>query len=532
MTAELAVLDDSGAVHPKGEGEVLLRGDSVFDGYLDDPEATAEAFHEGWFRTGDFGRVESDGSLTLIGRLMEIINCGGEKIAPAEIEASIAKHPEVAESVVFGVSHPTLGEIGAAALVRMPGSAVTDDDVLDFLGKHLPLARLPRRLIFIKAIPRGPSGKIQRVHLPALLDEHDHGSRTQESDAENTLSQTENRLLRLWREVLPTAEIRRDSDFFMLGGDSLTATQLVLAVNDEFRIDMRLEEIFGAAKTSAKMASRIEGLVKKGPTGGNIDLPLAAIDEEFARLGYGSVNNATPHSRTGGGNRGQDSPFVFEKETGLRLIRPGFEIGQVRANSHGFRSPEVPLEKKPNTIRFAFLGDSVAFGGWAMAEEETWPFRMVEQLKIDHPGLTCDYINAAMPGCDIRHIDLLYRKSIAEFRPDIVVFMPGASHTAAAFARRKIGYSGVHYVHNKWFQGLRLFEWIEMNLVVLWRQVRALSDRGKLTFSASDLRELSRNFETELEALVTDGCESRMAVMSAAWFVEFRQRLPWLLHVD
>jgi hypothetical protein len=175
----------------------------------------------------------------------------------------------------------------------------------------------------------------------------------------------------------------------------------------------------------------------------------------------------------------------------------------VQANSQGYRSPEIPLEKPAGTIRLAFLGDSLAFGSWKGGNETTWPLQVLETLRAVHGGTSYDYINAGMPGNGIGQVTIQFRESISKFRPDVVALVPGASGSAADKARVKVGYSGIHYVPSRFARRSGLFAWIEKNLVVVLRQLRALSDRGKLKFEPHELRELSREFEDKLRDIVT-----------------------------
>src|ERR1700733_3393450 len=123
---EVAVMDDNGNLAGPGvTGEVVIKGPGVTAGYEANPAANAAAFTKGWFRTGDQGRIDSEGYLTLTGRLKEIINRGGEKIAPREIDETLLNHPAVAQAVAFAIPHLTLGEEVAAAVVARAGAAVT-----------------------------------------------------------------------------------------------------------------------------------------------------------------------------------------------------------------------------------------------------------------------------------------------------------------------------------------------------------------------------------------------------------------------
>ena len=158
---EISVMGDGGRLQSPGErGEVVIRGRSVIDGYVNNPEANSKSFTGGWFRTGDQGVIDADGYLTLIGRLKEMINRGGEKIAPREIDDVLLQHPAVAEAVAFGAPHPSLGEEVTAAVV-LKGQA-TEKELIAFARERLADYKVPRRLHIVDAIPRTATGKIQR----------------------------------------------------------------------------------------------------------------------------------------------------------------------------------------------------------------------------------------------------------------------------------------------------------------------------------------------------------------------------------
>jgi acyl-CoA synthetase (AMP-forming)/AMP-acid ligase II len=151
-------------------GEVVIQGPNVFSGYENNPEANASAFAAGWFRTGDQGFIDEDGYLTLTGRIKELINRGGEKIAPREIDEVLLAHPAVAEAVAFGTPHATWGEEVAAAVVLR--EAADDAAILAFCRERLADFKCPKRLYIVEAIPRTATGKIQRGAVArALLSE-------------------------------------------------------------------------------------------------------------------------------------------------------------------------------------------------------------------------------------------------------------------------------------------------------------------------------------------------------------------------
>jgi oxalate---CoA ligase len=166
---KIGIMAEDGSLLAAGErGEVVIQGPSVIDGYADNPTANAEAFRDGWFRTGDQGMLDSDGYLSLVGRLKEMINRGGEKIAPREIDEVLLQHPAVAEAVAFGVPHQAWGEEVAAALVLK--EPVAEKELLAFARERLADYKVPRRLFIVERIPRTATGKIQRRSVAAELN--------------------------------------------------------------------------------------------------------------------------------------------------------------------------------------------------------------------------------------------------------------------------------------------------------------------------------------------------------------------------
>ena len=162
------VMDDSGRLLPIGErGEVVIQGPNVTDGYENNPEANAAAFTGGWFRTGDLGALDEAGYLTLLGRIKELINRGGEKISPREIDELLLQHPAVGEAVAFGLPHPVWGEEVAAAVV-LTGEA-SERELLRHCRAHLADFKVPKKLFIVESIPRTATGKVQRRHVAAAM---------------------------------------------------------------------------------------------------------------------------------------------------------------------------------------------------------------------------------------------------------------------------------------------------------------------------------------------------------------------------
>jgi acyl-CoA synthetase (AMP-forming)/AMP-acid ligase II len=166
----VAIMDAKGALLPVGAvGEVVIRGPAVTAGYENAPEVNARTVTAGWFRTGDQGIVDTDGYLTLTGRLKEIINRGGEKISPREVDDVLTAHPAVMQAVTFALPDAMLGEDVAAAIVLRDGMTVGADELRRHVAGRLAGFKVPRRVVFVTEIPKGPSGKLQRVGLAKLL---------------------------------------------------------------------------------------------------------------------------------------------------------------------------------------------------------------------------------------------------------------------------------------------------------------------------------------------------------------------------
>lgn len=214
----LKIVGHDGQPLPAGErGEVLVCGPSVMGGYLNSPELNRSLFVDGWFRTGDIGSLDAEGFLTLHGREKELINRGGEKVSPLEIDQALMRHPDVAQAAAFAVSHPRLGEDVAAAVILRSGAQTTPAELREFLNAHLATFKIPRRIVIVDQLPKGVSGKVHRKRLSEMMSE----------EAPDRSAQFETRLhedlIQIWRKILKREDISIDDDFFEKGGDSLLA---------------------------------------------------------------------------------------------------------------------------------------------------------------------------------------------------------------------------------------------------------------------------------------------------------------------
>jgi acyl-CoA synthetase (AMP-forming)/AMP-acid ligase II len=167
----IRIVDDTGTTVPTGQtGEIVIKGPNVMSAYENNPKANADAFYDGgWFRTGDQGVMDEDGYVSITGRLKEIINRGGEKISPREVDEIIMEHPAVHQCVTFAMPHDMLGEDVAAAIVLRQGSSATDKELREFASTKLAPYKVPRKILILTEIPVGATGKLQRIGLAQKL---------------------------------------------------------------------------------------------------------------------------------------------------------------------------------------------------------------------------------------------------------------------------------------------------------------------------------------------------------------------------
>jgi oxalate---CoA ligase len=253
---ELRIVGDSGDVLPVGAcGELTVRGDTVISGYEGDDTANVDTFRDGWYRTGDYGYMDSDGYLFLLGRLKEAINRGGEKIFPGEVEDVLNMHPHVKEAAVFGVSDQWMGEIVAAAIIPADDSA-DERAIREYATKRLAYFKVPEHVYFVQSIPRTPNGKPIRRTLSDQFRDHPHSNRAG-SVVTLSASDTANAVRALWAEILArdVESIRDDAPFRELGGDSLSAARLVSTMRARMGVNITLLDVFDAPTIAAQVGA-------------------------------------------------------------------------------------------------------------------------------------------------------------------------------------------------------------------------------------------------------------------------------------
>lgn len=244
---EIAIMDEHGNILPSGKiGEIVVRGPGIMHGYAHNPTANAQAFTRGWFRTGDQGYLDSDSYLFITGRLKEIINRGGEKISPREVEEVLLSHDAIGQAVAFAIPDAKLGEEVAVAVVLKAEMTLSEREIQEFAALHIAAFKVPRYVAILKEIPTGPTGKMQRSNLgkilgPLLLTSvKDRPER--EFVAPRTL--TEKALARIWSQVLDLDEISIYDTFLELGGDSMLATRIISKVSAALKRDIPILTFF------------------------------------------------------------------------------------------------------------------------------------------------------------------------------------------------------------------------------------------------------------------------------------------------
>jgi len=236
---EISIMDEAGNLLPPGEiGEIVIRGANVTSGYENNPKANETAFTNGWFRTGDRGYLDSENYLFIQDRIKEIINRGGEKISPREVDEVLLNHPAIAEAVTFAAPHTLLGEDVAAVAVLKPNTTATEREIKEFVAQRLADFKVPRAILIVGEIPKGATGKIQRIGLAQKL-----GLTTSDPIAPRPTfapprTPIEEKLQRIWSEVLQIDDIGINDNFFQLGGDSLLASQIINRIRDVLQVEL------------------------------------------------------------------------------------------------------------------------------------------------------------------------------------------------------------------------------------------------------------------------------------------------------
>jgi acyl-CoA synthetase (AMP-forming)/AMP-acid ligase II/thioesterase domain-containing protein len=224
---ELAIQNDEGSfLGPDEAGEIMVRGPSVTPGYLvDDIDGIPTGLQNGWLPTGDIGIVDSDGFLTVTARRKEMINRGGEKISPYDVEKALLAHPAVREAAAFALPHPRLGETVGAAVVLRAGASLSSRELIPFVSDRLATFQLPRHIEILESLPVGATGKISRTQLS-------RASINVQRPTELPGAPLEILIANIWQRLLNRINIGIGEDFFEVGGDSLLAAEMLLELEE------------------------------------------------------------------------------------------------------------------------------------------------------------------------------------------------------------------------------------------------------------------------------------------------------------
>lgn len=251
LGTQIAILDEADQILPSGQiGEIVLQGKNIIPGYENNPQANGKSFTQGWFRTGDRGYLDEEGYLFLTGRLKEMINRGGEKITPWEIDQVLLAHPAVSQAVSFPIPHRFLGEDVAAVVVLKNNVELSQKDLIEFAQTRLADFKLPKKILFLADIPKNAIGKTQRLKLAEQLGLTLKTTSTTIRPSTATFvpptGKTELLLTKIWSAVLGIQQIGIRDNFFDLGGHSLLAILLFAQIEKETGKKLPLASLFQA----------------------------------------------------------------------------------------------------------------------------------------------------------------------------------------------------------------------------------------------------------------------------------------------
>ena len=331
---DIAIMNELGILQPPHtRGEIVIRGENVLAGYENNPEANASAFAKGWFRTGDEGYLDDEGYLFITDRLKEIINRGGEKISPREVDEVLMDHPSVAQVVTFAMPHPQLGEEVAAAVKLRDGCSTTTGELQVHTSKQLADFKVPKRVLIVEEIPKGPTGKLKRVGLADTLGVSVASGHT--ADDGKPCSAIEQTLIGHWTRAMGLTGIGVHDNFFEMGGHSLQLVQILSKVREQFQVELSPQQIF-ETPTISGVAKYLEGKDRVG---------RASLQQEFGsslvplRAGSGKQ----PFFLVPGGGGGLSELLLYARL--IQLLEPEQAVyGLVAAGQNGKASAPPDVE--------------------------------------------------------------------------------------------------------------------------------------------------------------------------------------------
>jgi oxalate---CoA ligase len=356
ITPGMEIANDIGNIVPAGrEGEIVLRGPNVISDYRVGGQAVAVTQGEGWFRTGDLGRFDNEGYLFVTGRKKEMINRGGEKIVPAEIDDALRAHPAVKEAAVFALEHPLLGEEVAAAVVLRDGEAAGQTALRDFLSTRLASFKIPTVWVFTDRLPRGASSKVQRWRL---AQDYAQAHRIRQVLPGPPLTEEQAKLAEIWATVLDIPAPGIDEDFFDLGGHSLASVQILGRIKRSLGVTLPYDALL-----SQPTIRRLAAMLRDSET---IRSRIVAIQPDGSKRPFFMVR-PLPIFRPLGSRLGIDRPF-------LGIVLPGpKELDAGGADLQEIASQLVSAVRVRQPFGPYYLG------GWSA--DGVLAFEMAQQLK-------------------------------------------------------------------------------------------------------------------------------------------------------
>jgi acyl-CoA synthetase (AMP-forming)/AMP-acid ligase II/acyl carrier protein len=388
--AEIVILNSEGRRLSAGKrGEVALRGPTITRGYDNDAAATREAFRDGWFRTGDLGYLDKEGYLFIGGRIKEVINRGGQKVAPGEVEEALLSHPDVVDAAAFAVPHTRLGSDVAAAVVLRQSANVGEQNLRDFVRKRLARFKVPGQIRFVPQIPKGAGGKIKRVELATALSQILPTARRRRGGKMvapgGDLTQ---QIAKAWADLLDVDWIDVDQDVLALGADSIVVAQVILRLHERFGVDLTFKDIF-SAPTPAALAVRLQ---KSNRRSG----PLSSNPHD-RRTDVGQVKRGGPQSVT----------IAQERMLQIERVVPGLPQFN-RPFAYRLKGSLNIAALKRSLVEVVRRHDSLRTG---FAWRDGSPAALITASAKVKLSLIVDDIGAEMPAGNSRTKELLRRKA-------------------------------------------------------------------------------------------------------------------------
>jgi thioesterase domain-containing protein/acyl carrier protein len=302
---EIAIFDEEGrTLGPDCEGEIVIRGGSVITSYVDNASTDRRSFLGDWLCTGDIGSIDHDGYVFIKGRAKELINRGGTKIAPREIEEVFLEHTNVVEAVAFAMPERRVGEEVAAAVVLRHPSVAAATELREFVSSRLSDFKVPRQLVFLNEIPKGPTGKPQRIGLADKLGLVATPRETHRGNVamHQSRTQLEDLLTVMWTRVIGVERVGLSDNFFEIGGDSLAAIELIAGIEQVTGRKLTIAALF-EAPTVQELAVFIERNDSEWPAY-VVPIQFKGTREPFFCVGAG------PRYQSLAWHLGTDQPFL------------------------------------------------------------------------------------------------------------------------------------------------------------------------------------------------------------------------------